>query len=274
MRRVLLLSAALAVGFALATIGGAFAGDAARAPVPVAGERLVDLSHPFNEDTIYWPTATKFTLTKVAEGDTAGGYYYAANDFAAAEHGGTHLDAPVHFARDGDTADEIPLQRLVGRAVVVDVSRQASTDEDYLVSRADLRAWERRFGRIPRRAIVLLRTGFGRYWPDAERYLGTAERGEAAVADLHFPGLGPDGARWLVRRRGIKAVGIDTASIDRGQSTDFLSHRILGAANTPVFENVAQLWRVPARGAYVVALPMKIEGGSGGPLRVVAALPR
>ena len=121
---------------------------------------------------------------------------------------------------------------------------------------------------------MLLRTGFGRYWPDAERYLGTAERGEAAVANLHFPGLGPDGARWLVRRRGIKAVGIDTASIDRGQSTDFLSHRILGAANTPVFENVAQLWRVPARGAYVVALPMKIEGGSGGPLRMVAALPR
>ena len=100
-------------------------------------------------------------------------------------------------------------------------------------------------GRIPRRSIVLLRTGFDRYWPDAERYLGTAERGEAAVPKLHFPGLAEGGARWLVRQRRVKAVGIDTASIDRGQSTDFMSHRVLGAANTPVFENLARLGRLP-----------------------------
>lgn len=270
MRRLLSLSACLAAGFAFATFSGALADDVEREEAaPSALRGLVDLSHTFNERTIYWPTAREFKLTEVAEGETEGGWFYAANDFEAAEHGGTHLDAPIHFARGGDTADRVPLRRLVGDAVMVDVSERALEDRDYLVSVADLRAWERAEGRMPRGMIVLLRTGWDRFWPNAERYLGTAERGEQAVPKLHFPGLGPDAARWL-RARGAKAVGIDTASIDRGQSTDFRSHRVLGAAGTPVFENVARLGRLPARGFAVVALPMKIEGGSGGPLRIMA----
>jgi kynurenine formamidase len=273
MRRVLAMSACLAAGFAFATFSGAFAGGKEREQASASALRgLVDLSHPFNEQTIYWPTARRFKLTKVAEGETEGGWFYAANDFEAAEHGGTHLDAPIHFARGADTTDQIPLRRLVGRAVVVDVSKSALANRDYLISRSDFRTWERRYGRLPRRTIVLLRTGFDRYWPDAERYLGTAERGEAAVPKLHFPGLAEDAARWLVERRAVKAVGIDTASIDYGQSTDFRSHRLLGAADVPVFENVARLGRLPARGFAVVALPMKIEGGSGGPLRIMAVL--
>jgi kynurenine formamidase len=273
MRRLLAMAACLAAGATFATLGGAFADDTDRERASASALRgLVDLSHSFNERTIYWPTATQFKLTKVAEGETEGGYFYAANDFAAAEHGGTHLDSPVHFARGGDTTDEIPLTRLVGRAIVVDVSSRALADRDYLISRSDFRSWERRHGRIPRSTIVLLRTGFDRYWPNAERYLGTAERGQQAVPKLHFPGLAEEGARWLVRERGIKAVGIDTASIDYGQSTDFRSHRVLGAAGVPVFENIARLGRLPTRGFALVALPMKIEGGSGGPLRVMAVL--
>ena len=271
MRRVLALCSCVLAGFAIASIGGAIAGDSTRERAAASALRgLVDLSHPFNEQTIYWPTAEEFTLTEVAEGETEGGWYYAANNFAAAEHGGTHLDSPIHFARDGDKADEIPLRRLVGRAVTVDVSSRVGDNADYLVSRADFRRWERRNGRIPQRTIVLLRTGWERFWPNAEQYLGTAERGEAAVPQLHFPGLSQGGARFLVNRRGVKAIGIDTASIDYGQSTDFLAHRVLGAANVPVFENVARLGRLPARGFAVVALPMKIEGGSGGPLRIMA----
>jgi kynurenine formamidase len=272
MRRLFTLSACVASGFLLASITGAFAGDDAPRDKASATalQGLVDLTHSFNERSIYWPTATQFKLTKVADGETEGGWHYSANDFSAAEHGGTHLDAPIHFSEDGMKADEIPLERLVGRAIVVDVSKQALADRDYLVSRADLRAWERKNGRIPNRSIVLLRTGYDRFWPDAERYLGTAERGEAAVPKLHFPGLDPDGARWLVKARRLRAVGIDTASIDRGQSSDFRAHRILGAANVPVFENVARLGKLPSRGFMVVALPMKIEGGSGGPLRIMA----
>jgi kynurenine formamidase len=271
MRRVLALGTCVLAGFAAASIGGAFAGDTTRERAAASALRgLVDLSHPFNEQTIYWPTAERFTLTEVAEGETEGGWYYAANNFAAAEHGGTHLDAPIHFSRGADTADQIPLRRLVGRAVTVDLAQRVGDNADYLISRADLRRWERRNGRIPQRTIVLLRTGWERFWPNAEQYLGTAERGEQAVPQLHFPGLSEGGARWLVRQRRVKAVGLDTASIDYGQSTDFRAHRVLGAANVPVFENVARLGRLPARGFAVVALPMKIDGGSGGPLRIMA----
>lgn len=266
-----LVSAGAIIGWAGSAIGteGVAAG-----PVKAPEGKLVDLSYPFNEQTIYWPTAKTFTLEKVAEGETTGGYWYAANNFAAAEHGGTHLDAPVHFARDGDTADEIPLRRLVGRSVVVDVTEDALADRDYQVSRADFAAHERRHGRIPRGAIVLLRTGYGRFWPDRERYMGTAELGDAAVPKLHFPGLHPDGAEWLVEKRRVRAVGLDTPSIDFGQSTLFESHRILGAANVPVFENVANLQRVPAENFFFVGLPMKIDKGSGGPLRAMAIVPR
>ena len=253
------MSACLAVGFVCATFAGAFADNDSRDRASASGFRgLVDLSHPLNEQAIYWPTAKRWKLTKVAEGETEGGYYYASNDFEASEHGGTHLDAP--------------LRRLVGGAVVVDVSRKALRNRDYLITPADFAGWERRNGRIKRGSIVLLRTGFERYWPDAEKYLGTAERGEAAVPKLHFPGLSEAGAQWLVRESRIKAVGIDTASIDYGQSTDFLAHRVLGGSNTPIFENVDRLSGMPSRGFTVVALPMKIEGGTGGPVRIMAVM--
>jgi kynurenine formamidase len=273
MRRLLALGTCVLAGFAAAGIGGAFAGDTTRERAAASALRgLVDLTHPYNEQTIYWPTAEKFKLTQVAQGETEGGWYYEANNYSAAEHGGTHLDSPIHFARGGDTTDEVPLRRLVGRAVTVDVSSRVGDNADYLISRADIRRWERRNGRIPPRTIVLLRTGWERFWPDAERYIGTAERGEQAVPQLHFPGLSAGGARFLVNRRAVKAVGIDTASIDYGQSPNFAAHQVLGAANVPVFENVARLGRLPARGFAVVALPMKIDGGSGGPLRIMAVL--
>lgn len=274
-KRICIGAALVAAGAVVGWAGSAASGAPSAMPAQVAvpAGRVLDLSHPYNERTIFWPTAKAFTLEKVAEGETEAGYFYAANNFSAAEHGGTHLDAPVHFARGGDTAEKVSLRRLMGRAEVVDVSRAARGDRDYRITRADLITHERRHGRIARRAIVLLRTGFGAFWPDRERYLGTAELGAQAVPKLHFPGLHPDGARWLVRERGVRAVGLDTASIDYGQSALFESHRVLAAAGVPIFENVANLQRVPTEGALVIALPMKIEGGSGGPLRMMAIVP-
>jgi kynurenine formamidase len=238
-----------------------------------ANHQLVDLTHPLNEQSIFWPTAEKFHLEKVFDGTTDKGYHYAANNFRTAEHGGTHLDAPVHFAKGAWTTDQIPLERLVGRAVVVDVSRDCASNRDYQVGVRDFEAWEQRHGRIDADSIVLLRTGFSSRWPDAAAYLGTAERGPAAVARLHFPGLEPAASKWLVEQRRVKAVGIDTASIDFGQSTLFETHRTLFAANVPAFENLASLELLPVRGAIVIALPVKIEGGSGGPLRAIALVP-
>jgi kynurenine formamidase len=238
---------------------------------PSGPEHIVDLSHPFDADTIYWP-AEGFRLTVDSKGWTERGFYYEANSFCTAEHGGTHLDAPVHFAEGQRSVDEIPLEQLVGPGVVVDVAGACARDRDHLVTVEELRAWEREHGRIPAGSIVLLRTGFGRFWPDRERYMGTSERGPAAVAKLHFPGLDPLAARWLVGERSIGAVGLDTPSIDHGPSQTFDAHQALFRANVPALENVASLELLPPSGFTVVALPMKIRGGSGGPVRIAAVL--
>jgi kynurenine formamidase len=234
---------------------------------------LIDLSHAYDANAIFWPTAEPFRLEKVADGITPAGYYYASNDFCTSEHGGTHLDAPLHFAEGRHATDEVPLDRLVGPAVVIDVTEAANQNADYQITSADFEQWERENGAIPSNAIVLLRTGYSRRWPDAALYLGTSERGEQAVAKLHFPGLHPDAARWIVANRPVKAIGIDTASIDYGQSTLYESHRTLYEQNIPAFENLTSLDQLPLTGAFVIALPMKIKGGSGGPLRAIAVVP-
>ena len=240
-----------------------------RAAVVPAGT-IVDLSYSFDAESVYWPTAETFKLEKDFEGVTDKGYYYSAYRYAAAEHGGTHIDAPVHFAKGRNSVDQIPLDQLIGQGVLIDVTSQCASNPDYLIAIDDFQKWEKQNGRIPNGAIVLLRTGFGKYYPDRKKYLGTDERGAAAVAKLHFPGLDPNAARWLTENRSIKAIGLDTASIDYGQSTLFESHRTLFAHDIPAFENVANLDKLPAKGFQVIALPMKIKGGSGGPLRIVA----
>lgn len=231
---------------------------------------VIDLSYPFDSETVYWPTAGTFHLEKDFAGVTEQGFYYAAYKYSAAEHGGTHLDAPVHFAQGRLSVDQLPLEQLMGHAVVIDVTPQANNSRDYQVTIADFQNWEKLNGRLPADAIVLLRTGFGKYYPDRLKYMGTDERGPTAVAKLHFPGLHPDAARWLIANRPIKAIGLDTPSIDYGQSTLFESHRILFEKNIPAFENVANLDKLPVKGFLLIALPMKIKGGSGAPLRIVA----
>ncbi len=238
-----------------------------------AGE-WVELGHAFGPSTIYWPTDTLgFQLNELAYGHTDGGYFYASYSFASAEHGGTHLDAPIHFAEGRQAAHEIPLSRLITTASVVDVTAGADADPDYLLSVDDLVAWEAEHGPIADGTALLVRTGWSSRWHDRTAYLGTDLTGPEAVPELHFPGIGPGAAQWLVENRSIGAIGIDTPSIDRGQSTDFRSHVILYGDNIVGFENLANLDRLPATGAGIVALPMKIEGGSGAPLRIVGWVP-
>lgn len=234
--------------------------------------RLIDLTHAFGADTIVWPTEQDFRLVVQQEGETPSGYYYASNRLEMAEHGGTHIDAPIHFAKGRQTLDQIPLGNLVGAGVRIDVSEQCARDRDYRITIQDFERWEATHGRIPDRTIVLLDTGFARFWPSRQDYLGTTLRGPDGVQALHFPGVHPEAATWLVRERQIKAVGIDTASIDYGQSTHFEAHIALLSQNVPVFENLADLRTLPTMGFEVVALPMKIAGGTGGPLRVIAAV--
>jgi kynurenine formamidase len=238
----------------------------------LAVSTLVDLTHPFDDETLVWPTSIPFSFEVTFEGYTEADYYYASRDFAGPEHGGTHLDAPIHFAEGRWTTDEIPLERLVGPGVRVDVSAETSADPNYQVQVEDLTSWEAIHGRIPDGAILLLFTDRSRHWPDAEAYMGTEQRGEEAVAELSFPGLHPATARWLVENREISAVGIDTPSIDHGPSTLFEAHRVLFAENIFAFENVANLERLPPSGSTIIALPMKLAGGTGGPLRIIAVV--
>jgi D-alanyl-D-alanine dipeptidase/kynurenine formamidase len=259
---------------AFTAIGNAGAAKTARAPATVDLERarIVDLTYAFDEHTLYWPTSDlSFALKTVHNGKTEAGYFYAANTFCAPEHGGTHLDAPIHFAEGGRTADGIPLRQLVARGVVIDVSAQAARDADYRLTPDDVLRFEAAHGRIPEGAVVLLRTGWGKRWPDRKSYFGDDTPGDAA--HLHFPSYGKEATELLVTERKVGALGVDTPSIDYGPSRDFVVHRIAAAAGLPGLENLADLSELPETGVWIVALPMKIAKGSGAPLRIVALVP-
>lgn len=242
-----------------------------KASVKKSDKKIIDLSHVFSKETIYWVTAKEFELDTVFAGQTEKGYYYSANNIATAEHGGTHIDAPIHFAKGKHSVDQIPLEKLIGDAIKIDVSSKTTDNPDYEIGIEDFTDWEaKEKTKIPDGSIVLLQTGFAKYYPDKIKYLGTDQRGEDAVSLLHFPGLSPIAAEWLVKNRNINAIGLDTPSIDYGQSQNFESHIILLSNNIPAFENLTNLDKLPKKGFEIIALPMKIKGGSGGPLRIVA----
>ena len=241
--------------------------------IDVSRYRIVDLSHAYGPNTLYWPTSTStFVLSRDASGQTPGGFFYASNSLCTPEHGGTHLDAPRHFSESGRTTEQIPLEQLVAPAVVIDVSKEAAANRDYRLTREAVLAFEKANGPIARGSAVLLRSGWSRHWPNAKSYLGDHTPGDASK--LSFPSYGVEAARLLVDERNVAALGIDTASIDYGRSTDFQVHRVAAAGNVPGFENLTNLDQLPVRGALLIALPMKIEGGSGGPLRAIALVPR
>ncbi len=270
LRAFLAATALLAVGVACDAPEPSDAPDPLSLAQRIADARIVELTHPVSEETLVWPTSAPFTFETTFEGWTEEGFYYFSRNFAGPEHGGTHLDAPIHFAEGRWTTDQIPLDRLIGPAVVVDVSQEAAADPNYRMTVGDLEGWEAVHGRIPDGAILFVFTDRSRLWPDAEAYMGTAETGEEAIPELSFPGIHPEAAEWIVENRQVAVVGIDTPSLDHGPSTDFRTHVILNEANIPGLENVANLEELPATGAVVFALPLLLEGGSGGPVRIVA----
>ena len=233
--------------------------------------KLIDLTYALDEETVFWPTNKPFTWEKAAWGRTANGYWYASGDFSMSEHGGTHIDAPLHFAEGRLAVDEIPLQKLIAPAVVIDVRASVTENRDYRLSRQDLDRWESRHGLIQQGAVVLMLTGWGQGWPDRSRYLGSATPSDPKT--LHFPGFSKEAAEFLVKERHIDGIGIDTPSIDHGPSQDFIVHQIINGANLYGLENIANLEKLPPKGAILLALPIKIKGGTGGPVRIIAVLP-
>lgn len=256
---------------ALGCLAAGICGSSAQAaPITINANKLVDLTYSFDEKTNYWPTSKPFTWEKEAWGRSEG-FWYTAGRYSASEHGGTHIDAPIHFAEGGATVDEIPLANLVGEAVVIDISEACRKDADYQLTAEDIANWEDRYGRLPDHAIVLIRTGWGKFWGDRKKYLGTDV--PLDTANLQFPGISREAADLLAKQRKIAAVGIDTASLDHGSSKDFVAHQLLTGGNVYGLENVANLEALPPKGATLIVLPMKIKGGTGAPTRIIAILP-
>lgn len=228
---------------------------------------VIDLTHALNDKSPFWPGENyqPFQLRDIA---TLARNGVSSKAFAMPEHFGTHLDAPCHFEEGQVTVDQIAAADLVAPGAVVDVTMKAEQDPDTRATVEDLQAWEQQHGPLPRRSIVLLRTGWGRWWTEPARY-----RNQDTLGQMHFPGFSADAVRWLIRERDIRAIGIDTLSIDHGPSRDFIVHHVLNGAGRYGLENVANLEKLPARNFFLLVAPIKIQGGTGGPTRIHAILP-
>ena len=227
--------------------------------------RVADLSYAINDKLVAWPGDEKVFEAKVNATIEKNGYF--TRSFWMLEHYGTHLDAPAHFPPGKTTVDQIPVKQLFGPAVVLDVRAEAAKDADYLLPASRVEEWEKRHGKIREGAIVLLRTGWASRWPDAQRY-----RNQDAQGKMHFPGFSVEAAKLLIDRK-VSGLGCDTLSIDYGASADFPVHHLALGAGLYHLENLADLSGLPESGAFLIVAPIKLEGGSGGAVRVFALLP-
>jgi len=233
--------------------------------VPSGKTRVLDLSYAINDKLVPWPGDEKFFEATVNASVEKNGFF--TRSFWMLEHYGTHVDAPAHFPPGKTTVDQIPAKQLFGPAVVIDVRAESGKDADYQLGASRVEEWEERHGRIPEGAIVLLRTGWASRWPDARKY-----RNQDAKGKMHFPGFSPGAAKLLIQRK-VSGLGCDTLSIDHGASSDYPVHHLALGAGLYQLENLADLSELPERGAFLIVAPIKLEGGSGGPVRVFALLP-
>jgi kynurenine formamidase len=221
------------------------------------GTKLVDLTHTFREDFALYPnspTASRETVRTIA----ADGFYGQVWRFW--EHTATHMDVPGHFVAGGRTSEEITLEELIRPIVVVDISERAASQPATEVTVDDLRRFERRHGRIPKGALVAMDSGWAARAADADAFIN----------DMQFPGFSGDATAWLLENRRIGGIGVDTLSLDNGPSTSFASHLAVLRADKVGIENLANLDKLPPRGATVVMGLIPWKEGSGGPARVLA----
>ena len=224
--------------------------------------RLLDLSYAINDKLVPWPGDEKVFEAKVNATVEKNGYF--TRSFWMLEHYGTHLDAPIHFPPGKATVDQIPAKQFFGPAVVLDVRGEAAKNADYQLPASRVEEWEQKHGRISEGSIVLLRTGWSSRWPDAQKY-----RNQDAAGKMHFPGFSVDAAKLLIARK-VSGIGCDTMSADYGASQDFAVHHLVLGSGLYHLENLADLSEVPEAGAFLVVAPIKLEGGSGGAVRVFA----
>lgn len=241
-----------------------------------AAAKLIDLTYTFDASAIHWPGDPLFVHRLDHYGPDASGQFYATGSYAASEHLGTHADAPIHFNRQGRTLEQLPLNAMIGPAAVIDFAASADANPDALLHLDDIERWETVHGVLPAGAIVVARSGWGRFWSNRRKYLGLVqpEGNESSDgAGMHFPGFALEAIDFLLERRDLAAIAIDTASLDSGIATDYLVHRRWLGADKPGFENLANTHLLPETGATIFCIPMKIGQGTGGPARIFALLP-
>jgi kynurenine formamidase len=254
-----------------ALVGAFCAGCGGRRPVArgISGDELIDLTHALTPGSpyIHVKDATfPFRREPIATIPTRGVY---ANRWELTEHIGTHVDAPCHFHERGRCLDAIPIEDLVAEAVVVDISARAAEDPDAELGLADLVAWEADHGPLPPRCAVLLRSGWSDRWPSQPRFTNVD-----AAGTMHFPGFSRAAIERLATAPEVLGIGVDTFSIDPGRDTRLEGHKVLSAAGKWALECLANLARLPPKGARIFVGALRVEAASGGPARVVAWLPR
>ncbi len=233
--------------------------------IPSGKTRVIDLSYAINDKLVPWPGDVRWFEAQANATVEKDGYF--TRSFWMLEHYGTYMDAPIHFPPGTTPVDRIPAKQLFGPAVILDVRADGEKDPDYQLPASRVQDWEKRHGQLPAGAIVLLRTGWASRWPDAKRYRNQDEQGR-----MHFPGISVEAARLLIERK-VSGLGCDTMSVDYGASPDFAVHTLALGAGLYHLENLADLSALPELGAFLIVAPIKLEGGSGGPVRVFAILP-
>lgn len=225
----------------------------------------LDLTHTLTPDFPTFFGKPGIEIERLAELRKDG---YNMNAWRLVEHSGTHLDAPIHFSEAGKDVAGIEAAMLIAPLAVIDVSTKAEQDPDYLLSRADLASWEAKNGTLPNGCCVAMHSGWGRLaTADPARFIGRDVNGM-----MHFPGVAPEAAEWLLKERQVAGLAVDTLSLDNGPSADFKTHYLWLPSGRWGLENVANLDQAPATGAtLVVGLP-KVKDATGAPVRLFALM--
>nr|XP_034317591.1 isatin hydrolase isoform X3 [Crassostrea gigas] len=234
-----------------------------------AAPRIVDLSHRQDGNSLTWPGNPSYNFTQLFRGFAElYGFWYENNHFAMPEHMGTHIDAPVHTTQGMWKTDQIPIEKLYGPGVIINVKEKVKSNPDYRVTVDDLLMWEKKYGEMPRRAVAIMNSGWSSKYPNITLVFGSPK--PSNESSFHFPSWHEDAVTWLINKRQINAVGVDTPSTDYGMSSTFPCHTILGKNRVVGMENVANLDNVPESGSTIYIPVLNIADGSGGPARVFA----
>ncbi len=227
--------------------------------------RVVELSHPIHPGIPRWPGDPPITFTQVADRGQDG---YFLRAFSMGEHAATHLNAPLSFFDNGTGVDAIPSEDLIRPAVVIDAREEAAANPDFALGVEHVQVWEARHGRIPAGCLALLCSGWGDFWGNPARFLGSDSAGQA-----HFPSFGIEAARFLLQERQVCGLGCDTHGIEPSWDEQYQVNRLALGSGAFVLENLANLEQLPPIGAVLVIGILRLEGGSGSPAAVIALIP-